>query len=102
MIDFSWDKKQTLLKREVIRFAQQSLISDLIELDKKERVASADWHKASLAFMVGPSRRVMADMDILSTVYGLTGLGYGRQRADFGDQRAWPLIAAIEKERRTV
>ena len=79
-MDFSWDKKQTLLKREVIQFAQQSLTSDLVELDKEERFNQVDWHKCGQFGVHGwpiPARYGGQGLDILSTVYALQGLGYG-------------------------
>ncbi len=79
-MDFSWSKTQIQLKKEVIRFAQQSLTSDLIELDREQRFNRADWHKCGEFGVHGwpiPADYGGKGLDILSTVYALQGLGYG-------------------------
>ncbi|NEO12280.1 MULTISPECIES: acyl-CoA dehydrogenase family protein [unclassified Moorena] len=79
-MDFAWNSQQIAFKRKVIRFAQQSLTSDLIKQDKEEIFNRDGWQKCCEFGIHGwpiPCRYGGQELDILTIACALQGLGYG-------------------------
>lgn len=79
-MDFAWNRQQIEFKRKVIRFAQQSLTSDLIKQDKEEIFNRDAWQKCCEFGIHGwpiPVRYGGQNLDILTIACALQGLGYG-------------------------
>ncbi|ALB42322.1 acyl-CoA dehydrogenase [Anabaena sp. WA102] len=78
-MDFAWNNQQIEFKKKVIHFAQQSLVSDLIEQDKEGIFNRDVWQKCCDFGIHGwtiPARYGGQELDILTTAYGLQALGY--------------------------
>ncbi|NER45700.1 MAG: acyl-CoA dehydrogenase [Symploca sp. SIO1A3] len=79
-MDFAWNRQQIEFKRKVIKFAQQSLKSDLIKQDKEEIFNRDAWQKCCEFGIHGwpiPVRYGGQELDILTIACALQGLGYG-------------------------
>ncbi|NEQ86155.1 MAG: acyl-CoA dehydrogenase [Moorea sp. SIO2I5] len=79
-MDFAWNSQQIAFKKKVIRFVQQSLISDLIKQDKEEIFNRDGWQKCCDFGIHGwpiPFRYGGQELDILTIACALQGLGYG-------------------------
>ncbi|NEP57543.1 MAG: acyl-CoA dehydrogenase [Symploca sp. SIO2G7] len=79
-MDFAWNRQQIEFKKKVIRFAQQSLKSDLIQQDKEEIFNRDAWQKCCEFGIQGwpiPGRYGGQELDILTIACALQGLGYG-------------------------
>ncbi|AOX03126.1 acyl-CoA dehydrogenase [Moorena producens PAL-8-15-08-1] len=79
-MDFAWNSQQIAFKKKVIRFAQQSLTSDLIKQDKEEIFNRDGWQKCCEFGIHGwpiPCRYGGQELDILTIACALQGLGYG-------------------------
>lgn len=79
-MDFSWTEEQLSFKREVIKFAQQELNSNLVQRDKDGEFSTENWRKCAELGILGlpiPEKYGGADADILTTMLTMEGLGYG-------------------------
>jgi len=79
-MDFSSTKEQINLKKQLIEFAQQTLNANIIELDQQEEFNREGWKKCSDFGLLGlpiPKQYGGGEVDILTVVHGLEGLGYG-------------------------
>jgi alkylation response protein AidB-like acyl-CoA dehydrogenase len=79
-MDFSWTDEQLMLKKAVIKFAQQELNKDLIERDRRGEFSRENWQKCAQFGLQGlpiPEEYGGADADILTTMLTMEGLGYG-------------------------
>jgi alkylation response protein AidB-like acyl-CoA dehydrogenase len=79
-MDFSWTADQTLLKKEVIRFAQKELNAGLCERDQQGEMSRENWSKCADFGILGlpfPEEYGGSGSDILTTMLAMEGLGYG-------------------------
>ncbi|WP_293112387.1 acyl-CoA dehydrogenase family protein [Moorena sp. SIO4G3] len=73
-MDFAWNSQQIAFKKKVIRFAQQSLTSDLIKQDKEEIFNRDGWQKCCEFGIHGwpiPCRYGGQELDILTIACAL-------------------------------
>lgn len=80
MMDFSWSEEQKKLKQQMIEFAHEELMSDVIKLDKEECFDHESWKKCSEFGLPGltiPREYGGRGLDALTAVSVLEGLGYG-------------------------
>jgi alkylation response protein AidB-like acyl-CoA dehydrogenase len=79
-MDFSLTEEQTLLRKEIIRFAQKELNKDVAERDRGQTFAHALWLKCGEQKLQGlpvPEEYGGQGLDPLSTAIALEALGYG-------------------------
>ncbi|MEG4167526.1 MULTISPECIES: acyl-CoA dehydrogenase family protein [unclassified Microcoleus] len=79
-MDFSWAKEQVEIKESVIQFAKNLLIENLVELDQQEEFNLEGWKKCGEWGIMGlpiPQEYGGKELDTLTTIYALEGLGYG-------------------------
>lgn len=79
-MDFSCTKEQAELKESVIQFAQNLLTENWAELDQQEEFNLEGWKKCKEWGIMGlpiPQEYGGKELDPLTTIYALEGLGYG-------------------------
>ncbi len=79
-MDFAWSEEQALLRQTIVRFAQQELNDDVIELDRRGDFSWSGWKRCAsvgIQALPVPSEFGGGGADILTTVCALEGLGYG-------------------------
>lgn len=79
-MDFTWTKEQLQFKESVVKFAQQELNEDMIGRDRESVLSRENWKKCAAMGILGlaiPERYGGTDVDILTTVLIMEGLGYG-------------------------
>jgi L-prolyl-PCP dehydrogenase len=79
-MDFAWSEEQALLRQTIVRFAQQELNDDVIELDRRADFPWSGWKRCASVGIQGlpvASEFGGGGADILTTVCALEGLGYG-------------------------
>jgi alkylation response protein AidB-like acyl-CoA dehydrogenase len=79
-MDFAWSEEQAALRQTVVRFAQQELNHDVIDLDKRSEFPWDSWKRCASMGIQGlpvPMEFGGGGTDILTTVCALEGLGYG-------------------------
>lgn len=79
-MDFSWTKEQVEIKENVIQFAQEIFRENLVELDQQEEFNLDGWKKCGEWGIMGlpiPQEYGGKELDPLTTIYTLEGLGYG-------------------------
>ena len=79
-MDFSWSEEQQALRRSVIQFAQNELVSDLIEEDRKQEFSWDGWRQCArfgIQGLLAPEEFGGGGADLLTTVVALEALGYG-------------------------
>ncbi len=79
-MDFAWSDEQLAFRKSVIQFAQKELNYDVIEADRAEEFSWAGWKKCADFGIHGlpvPEEYGGSGADILTTVAGMEGLGYG-------------------------
>ncbi|AFY35388.1 acyl-CoA dehydrogenase family protein [Calothrix sp. PCC 7507] len=73
-------KEQVEIKEKLIEFAQKSLIEDITKLDLQEEFNLEGWRKCAAWGIMGmpiPQEYGGKELDSLTTIYALEGLGYG-------------------------
>ncbi|MGB3404750.1 MAG: acyl-CoA dehydrogenase family protein [Microcoleaceae cyanobacterium] len=78
-MDFSWTAEQLQLREKIIRFVQQELPSNILELDQQQVFNIEGWQKCSEFGILGlpiPLKYGGGEADILTTIYALEALGY--------------------------
>jgi alkylation response protein AidB-like acyl-CoA dehydrogenase len=73
-------KEQIEIKNNVIQFAEKLLIENLAELDQQEKFNLEGWQKCGEWGIMGlpiPQEYGGKELDSLTTIYALEGLGYG-------------------------
>jgi alkylation response protein AidB-like acyl-CoA dehydrogenase len=79
-VDFSWTEGQLAFKEKVIRFAQQELNENIIELDKQSEFSRENWQKCAKFGIQGlsiPEAYGGTDADVLTAMLAMEGMGYG-------------------------
>jgi alkylation response protein AidB-like acyl-CoA dehydrogenase len=79
-INFAWDADQLNFRKSVVSFAQQELNQDSIEKDRNNRFDREGWRKCAEFGILGwPIAKAYGgqDVDPLTVMLGLEGLGYG-------------------------
>ena len=79
-MDFAWSEEQAALRQTVVRFAQQELNHDVIDLDRRSEFPWDSWKRCASMGIQGlpvPMEFGGGGTDILTTVCALEGLGYG-------------------------
>ncbi|NIO40105.1 MAG: acyl-CoA dehydrogenase, partial [Burkholderiales bacterium] len=79
-MDFSWTDEQLMLKKAVIKFAQQELNEGLIERDRQSEFLMENWLKCAnfgLLSLPIPEQYGGAEADILTAMLAMEGFGYG-------------------------
>jgi hypothetical protein len=79
-MDFSWTEEQIQFREKIVKFAQASLQSNLIDLDLREEFHRESWEKCGKFGLIGlpiPRQYGGLQADILTTIYALEALGYG-------------------------
>jgi len=79
-LDFAWSDEQLAFRKSVIQFAQKELNYDVIEADRAEEFSWTGWKKCADFGIHGlpvPEEYGGSGADILTTVVGMEGLGYG-------------------------
>jgi len=79
-MDFSWTEEQLAHKKTVIEFAQRELNEGVIERDRQGEFSRANWQKCARLGIQGlpfPEEYGGANVDILTTMLTMEGLGYG-------------------------
>ena len=79
-MDFSWSDEQLEFKRSVSDFAQKELNRGLVERDKESEFSRENWQKCADFGILGlsfPEEFGGSDLDILTTMLTMEGLGYG-------------------------
>jgi alkylation response protein AidB-like acyl-CoA dehydrogenase len=79
-MDFSLSEEQTILRKEIIRFAQQELNKGALERDREQHFDRDLWRKCGEMRLQGlavPEEYGGGGLDPLSTAVALEALGYG-------------------------
>ncbi|CAH2575576.1 L-prolyl-[peptidyl-carrier protein] dehydrogenase (plasmid) [Planktothrix rubescens] len=79
-MDFYWTKEQIEIKESVSQFTKKLLIENLVELDQQELFNLDGWKKCGEWGIMGlpiPQEYGGKELDPLTTIYALEGLGYG-------------------------
>ncbi|CAD5955712.1 L-prolyl-[peptidyl-carrier protein] dehydrogenase [Planktothrix tepida] len=79
-MDFSWTEEQIQFREKIVKFAQQELQSNLIDLDWREEFNRESWEKCGKFGLIGlpiPEHYGGTGTDILTTICALEALGYG-------------------------
>ena len=79
-MDFYWTKEQIEIKERVSQFTKKLLIENLVELDQQELFNLDGWKKCGEWGIMGlpiPQEYGGKELDPLTTIYALEGLGYG-------------------------
>src|SRR5467141_89731 len=79
-MDFAWSEEQAALYQAIVRFAQQELNHDVIDVDRRSEFPWESWKRCAGMGIQGlpvASEFGGGGADILTTVYALEGLGYG-------------------------
>ena len=79
-MEFSWTEEQIQFREKIVKFAQQELQSNLIDLDWREEFNRESWEKCGKFGLIGlpiPRQYGGSEVDILTTTYALEALGYG-------------------------
>lgn len=79
-MDFSWSEEQLTFKRTVVEFAQKELNAGLLERDRRSEFSHQNWQKCAQFGLLGlsiPEAYGGTDVDILTTLLVMEGLGYG-------------------------
>ena len=79
-MDFHWTKEQKELKKKAIEFARSSNLPDIVELDRNSEFPRSQWRAYAEYGTHGltvPVKYGGQDLDLLSCVAVLEGLGYG-------------------------
>ncbi|MEM7083894.1 MAG: acyl-CoA dehydrogenase family protein [Pseudomonadota bacterium] len=80
-MDFSWSEEQRALKQRVIEFAQSQLNADERERDHASEFSSHNWQRCAdfglLAMSLPKRYSGRDDVDFLSAILAMEGLGYG-------------------------
>src|SRR5947208_1630577 len=79
-MDFSFSEEQTILRKEIIRFAQQELNKGALERDREQHFDRDLWCKCGEMRLQGlavPEEYGGGGLDPLSTAVALEALGYG-------------------------
>lgn len=79
-ISFAWDSDQLDFRKSVISFAQKELNQRLIERDRNSKFNQEGWKKcADFGILGWPIAKKYGgqDLDFLTIILGLEGLGYG-------------------------
>jgi alkylation response protein AidB-like acyl-CoA dehydrogenase len=77
-MDFTWNEQQIQLHKQVIKFAQANLETDLIDLDYQETFNQEGWNQCAEFGIHGlpiPQEYGGKGYDILTTIYALEALG---------------------------
>jgi alkylation response protein AidB-like acyl-CoA dehydrogenase len=78
-MDFSWTDEQTRLRTAVVEFARTQLHSDTPEFERVAKLDHRGWRACAAFGIQGlpiPRQYGGGELDALSTVYALEGLGY--------------------------
>jgi alkylation response protein AidB-like acyl-CoA dehydrogenase len=81
-MDFSFSEEQTILRKEIVRFAQQELNEGVADRDREQQFPRDLWLKCGEMRLQGlaiPEEYGGAGLDPLSTALALEALGYGCQ-----------------------
>jgi len=79
-MEFSWTDEQLAYKKAVIDFARKELNQDVIQRDKEKVFVRELWKKCAdfgIQGMAVPEAYGGSDVDILTTMLTMEGLGYG-------------------------
>jgi alkylation response protein AidB-like acyl-CoA dehydrogenase len=80
-MDFSWSDEQLAFRDRVVKFAQQELNECLVERDRKSTFSRENWQKCAefgiLGLSVPPEYGGGPDIDILTAMLAMEGMGYG-------------------------
>ena len=79
-MDFSWTNEQLNYKRAAIEFAHKELDNDVIDRDRRGDFSRENWKKCAKFGILGlpfPEEYGGSEVDILTTVLVMEGLGYG-------------------------
>ena len=71
-MDFSWTEEQIQFRKKIVKFAQQELQSNLIDLDWREEFNRESWVNFGKFGLVGlpiPRQYAGLQADILTTIY---------------------------------
>ncbi|AVH63794.1 acyl-CoA dehydrogenase family protein [Nostoc sp. 'Peltigera membranacea cyanobiont' N6] len=79
-MNFSWNEKQIEIKENVIEFCQTTLIENIFQLEQQEEFNIEGWKKCGEWGIMGlliSQEYGGKELDTLTTIYALEGLGYG-------------------------
>ncbi|MEH1804950.1 MAG: acyl-CoA dehydrogenase family protein [Nostoc sp.] len=79
-MNFSWNEKQIEIKENVIEFCQTTLIENIFQLEQQEEFNIEGWKKCGKWGIMGlliSQEYGGKELDTLTTIYALEGLGYG-------------------------
>ncbi len=83
-MDFSWSEEQQALRRSIIQFAQNELVSDVVAEDQAQEFSWDGWRKCArfgIQGMPAPGEYGGGDADVLTMVCAFEALGYGCRNA---------------------
>jgi alkylation response protein AidB-like acyl-CoA dehydrogenase len=79
-MDLSFTPEQLALRNEVVKFARRELNHDMAERDREQRFSREGWDKCAAMGIQGlpfPREYGGSAADIVTTMIGMEGLGYG-------------------------
>lgn len=80
-MDFSWTEQQLAFKQRIVDFAQNELVSDEVERDRESAFSHENWRRCAefglLALSLPRQFTGRDDVDFMSAILGMEGLGYG-------------------------